>query len=589
MPGAVPQSYAKNGWRYDNRVTAMMVEDMVFDPVLATKVLLNIRVPPHEELRILWMWTHYFTLDDSGFSTGKSYTYAIVSALRSILFPGRISGILSGTFRQGKLIFQNYTRWWGTSKIFRSCIKMHNGKPRLVHGQEVHEAFFRGGAQIRVLPPNFMQDAQRLRSERWHDGYLDEWTTFGSFHALTATILGRITAYNENRSCPVRQNHVHLSSVPAFVHDPAYKIVERIQANIDSGDKNFSRFTCNYRHIPRTKVWSPLIDRKTIYAMQTMNPPGVVGSEIDGEWQSDSKSYYSSSSVRESRKEVMALLKCYAETDVYVAGMDVARGREDNNKSRGDDFSLSVWRIPGEKLTPPHPCYAVRKNNITAQQMSGIVHDAHHRFHLSAIVYDPSGGGLFVRDEVKKPEQLIDNEKKTVVPILEVVESSGAIGDNIMIAFGRGSMPITYMWGKMPSESILVNRMHKEVRGAIENLSVYLPEEWSGWENVGFSHLDAMRDFLNASVGLRDLERVKAELDLAVRQLVLVDVERDEGGQPRVDKYNMFKFKSKSKKDAAYGMCYGYIGVLILDNRSGQALLGNSNRRGKFAFGTNYI
>lgn len=65
----------------------MMVEDFIFDPILAAKVILRIKVPPHEELRIIWMWTTYYTNDDSGFSTGKSFTHAIISALRSILFP----------------------------------------------------------------------------------------------------------------------------------------------------------------------------------------------------------------------------------------------------------------------------------------------------------------------------------------------------------------------------------------------------------------------------------------------------------------------------------------------------------------------
>src|SRR6185295_7460698 len=214
--------HVQNGWSYDRRVTAMMVEDMLFNPMLACKVLLGVLLPPHEELRILQMWTNYLTLDDSGFSTGKSFTYAVVAALRSILLSQRISGILSGTFRQGKLIFQNFDRWHSMSKIFRGCVKTgKSGGPRLVHGAEVWEAHFRGGSSIRVLPPNFLQNSERLRSERWNDGYFDEWTTFGNFRAFNQTIIGRVTAVNEYPDCPVRQNHIHLSSTPNFTHHPA--------------------------------------------------------------------------------------------------------------------------------------------------------------------------------------------------------------------------------------------------------------------------------------------------------------------------------------------------------------------------------
>jgi hypothetical protein len=166
-------TFANNGWKYDNRVTAMMVEDMLFNPILGAKVILGLEVPPHMELRLLTMWTKHFTNDDSGFSTGKSFTAAVVAALRSVLIPGRISGVLSGTFRQGQLIFQNFDRWHESSKIFRSCVKYNQGKPKLIHGSALWQAFFRGGSEVRVLPPNFVQDSERLRSERWHDGYMD--------------------------------------------------------------------------------------------------------------------------------------------------------------------------------------------------------------------------------------------------------------------------------------------------------------------------------------------------------------------------------------------------------------------------------
>lgn len=197
-------------YKYDNLVTATMIEDMLFDPVLAAKVLLDVDIPPHQELRLLTMWTNHFSMDDSGFSTGKSFTAAVCMALRSMLIPNRISGVLSGTFRQGKLIFSYFDKWYRNSKIFRSTIKHQGGKPKITHGQEVHEIFFKGGSTCRVLPPNLLQDSQRLRSERWHDGYFDEWTTYGNYKTLTSTMFGRVTAVGSGfDSCPVRGNHIN--------------------------------------------------------------------------------------------------------------------------------------------------------------------------------------------------------------------------------------------------------------------------------------------------------------------------------------------------------------------------------------------
>ncbi len=563
-------TFAKDGWKYDRKVTAMMVEDMLFDPILGAKVLLGLaKIPPHEELRILAMWTTYCTLDDSGFSTGKSFTYAIVAALRSILIPGRIGGILSGTYRQGQLIFQNFDRWFNTCKIFRNCVKIAGGKPRLVHGASAWEAHFRGGSTIRVLPPNFLQDSERLRSERWNDGYFDEWTTFGNFKAFTSTIIGRVTANNEYSDCPVRQNHMHLASTPNFKHHPSYRIVKRIQANIDAGNQSFMRMTFNYRHVPKTKKYAGFVDRKAILMMQTMNPSGVVKSEVDGMWTEDSLSYYSSSLVEKpDLRHGIYILNCrHKSDDVYLCAFDMARGRAGSKRSKGgDDFALSVLRIP-RGVGKAEYCCAIRKNNIEANQAAAIVQELHQQFQFSYVLYDPGGGGLFVRDELRKPTQLIRNQERAVYPLIEMDDTSGTIGEMILVPFRRSSWHIDRLWGKMRSDSILVNRVHQNMRDLLENNGIVFPHEWGGWHDLGClgqrREIDVMRDILNNATGISDIERTHAEVDLAIRQLVSVDVERDENGEPILDKFQMYRFKSKEKKDLAYSLIYAALLVAV--------------------------
>jgi hypothetical protein len=574
-------NFAKNGYMYDKHVTAMMVEDMLFDPILGAKVLLGLaKIPPHEELRILTMWTTYCTLDDSGFSTGKSFTYAIVAALRSLLISGRIGGILSGTFRQGQLIFRNFDRWYTTSKIFRHCVKVVGGKPRLVHGSSAWEAFFRGGSTIRVLPPNFLQDSERLRSERWHDGYFDEWTTFGNFKAFTSTIIGRVTALNEFSDCPVRRNHVHLASTPNFRHHPSYRIVKKIQANIDRKNPDYRRLTFNYRHIPKTDKYKSFIDRKVIFMMQTMNPKGVVASEVDGNWTDDSLSYYSSSLVEKQdlRKARYILTARKNPDDIFLCAFDMARGRAGSKRNKGgDDFALSVIRIPRGKYKP-ELCFAIRKNNIEAAQAAAIVQEYHQRFQFSYILYDPNGGGMFVRDELRRPEQLIRNQTVSVYPLIEMDDNTGTMGEMILVAFRRSSFHIDRLWGKMRSDSVLVNRVHQNMRDMLENNAIAFPTEWNGWHEMGClgvrRELDQMRDALNQATGLTELDAAHATVDLAIRQLISVDVERDENNDPLLDKFGMYKFLSKEKKDLAYSLIYAAMLVQVWNQ------MGDSDRDG---------
>lgn len=567
--------HAKHGWRYDNEVTASMIEDMLFNPILAGKVLLGLRIPPHEELRILMMWTYYFTMDDSGFSTGKSYTYAIVSALRSILMPNRIGGILSGTFRQGKLIFQNYDRWYQHNKIFRSCVKFSQGKPKLIHGAEAWEAYFRGGSTVRVLPPSFMQDSVRLRSERWNDLYADEWPIFGNFKALTSTILGRVTQANKHSKCWVRQNHIHLAGTPGFTHDAAYKFVKQIQSVIQGGSPDHHRFTVNYRHIPKTSQWEDLVNRKVIFSMQTMNPPGIVQSEVDGLWSTDSLSYYNASLLESIKLRIASVQILTGRThvdDIFIAAFDTARGRQQKGKNTGDDFALAVLRIPvSQNRKRPELCFMIRKNNVTAEQMAGMIHQYHKAFGFSMLAYDPGGGGMFVRDELRKQEQLILNERVSVYPITEMGDTTGTIGDMILVPFRRSTYQINLLWGKMGSDSVLVNRMHQNMRLGLGSNKIAFPLPWKGWLTIGAGKwdVDMKRLYLNKSTGLPERERIRAEIDLAISQLVLVDVERDENGEPKIDQHGMYKFKSAFKKDSAYSLVYAYVLYLAYQHLGG--------------------
>lgn len=579
--------FAKNGWKYDTHATAMMIEDMLFDPILGAKVILGLEIPPHQELRLLWQWVTRFTIDDSGFSTGKTFTNAICMALRSVLMPNRISGVLAGTFRQGKLTYQYIERWSRSSKIFRNTIRIKQGKMNIGHGSEVHEAHFRGGSKIRVLPPNFHQDSDALRGERWNDGYFDEWTKYGSAQAITKTLIGRVTEANVYTDCPVRGNHIHMTSTPTFTHDPCYPIVEQVDKHIANGNRDYGRFTCNYRHVPKTKKWKRMVDRRVIYTMQTMNTPGVVKAEIDGLWQKDSMSFYESYILDNARTKSFGYLeKRLFPQDAYVLAFDTARGHNDNQRAEGDDFAAAVWRIPYDD-SMAYPCHLVRKNNITAANMSGIIHDLHNHFNFGMILYDPGGGGLFIRDELMKPNQIIHGKEELVMPILDWIDTSGLIGYNLMIPFRRKHMAFQQLWGVLASDSVLINLAHGKFRAAIETKQVPLPPVWDGWKKADVtSNINDMRNFLMRATGISKAERNKAELDLAVRQLMQVDVVRDKAGSPVEDTYKMYKFKSKRKKDAAYSLLYGHTAVLAYRQMHKRGTVSSSNRGNNFACST---
>ncbi len=540
-------------WNLDRHVTAMMVDDMLFNPILAAKVLLGIELPPHQELRVMTMWTKMYTIDDSGFSTGKTHNFALVAALRSILLRNRISGMISKTFAQGKNMFRYFDNWANANPRFRNSIRVKQGKIQIIHGSDVHYVDFRGGAQVRVLPPDFMKDSERLRGERWHDGYFDEWTTFGNMGALNKTIIGRVTNVNDYPECPVRQNHIHMGSTPNFTHHPSYSIVKRISRSIRAGNPDYARFTSNYRHIPETEKWSRLVSRKTIFLMQTNQPKNIVKMEVDGLWQKNSGTYYSSQVIYDAqfRKSLVTLRRLKAD-DTYVAAIDIATGGNRDGKS--DDCSLTIIRIQKDKMA--HHALTVRYNGLRDFQFSGIVHKYHRIFGFALIGYDPGGGGLFIKDRLRETNQIIDNVELECNSLIDLQDKSGMQGERILVPITRGDA-ISRLWGSMRSDSVLVNRMHREFSSNIESRQLALSPFWDGWGGNGSQwDCDSKRAWLNSNPTLEPKQRAAAEMDLAVSQLMLVDIGRDENGQPDIDSFGMYKFGSKSKKDSAYSLIY---------------------------------
>lgn len=565
--------------RFDRKLTATMVEDFRRDPILASKIIFNWEIPPHQQIRLIEMWTRKLTIDDSGFSTGKTATLALVLALRSILFTERISGIVSGTFRQSKLIFGYLDKWYRTSPIFRFCVMHHRGLPRLTHGTEVWEGHFTNGSQVRALPPGFTNDSSRMRSERWHDGYFDEWTTF-DVETLTKTLFGRATAINRYQGTEyIVQNHIHLSSTPGFKGQPSYELVKSVSREIDDGMDNYSRFTSNWRHVPKRKKWAGFVDYKTIHIMQKTNPPGIVGCEIEGIWQDSSLSFYLSTEIDEARGGLVPILaKRYRERDIYLGGFDSARGgtTEDIQTSgKGDDFAFSVLRLTNSSDKPQHVA-TIRKNNIKARQMADIVRNLDEKFLFKYITYDPGGGGAFVVDELKEPQDSLGNRQ---VSITHLDDFQTPNARRILIPFKRGNrnIDIAFELQGARSDSVLVNKLHNKVNGLISELDIFLAPQWNKWPIMyGVAEVNNMRKWLNINGHtMKELDYIAAEADLAVCQLVSVDIDRDRSGMPKIDTYGMYKFKSRYKKDSAYSLIYSMGSYFVLK------AIEKKNKRGK--------
>lgn len=298
--------------------------------------------------------------------------------------------------------------------------------------------------------------------------------------------------------------------------------------------------------------------------MQNTLPRGIVASEIDGIWSKDSGAYYNSITIQNSRSpDSTYMTGRQLGNSVFIAGFDVARGGMDENKTDGDDFALTILELDTDNLIAKQ-VLTVRKNKIDAAGMAGIVHKYDKLFGFSMIVYDPGGGGLFVRDELRKENQSIDGNPVYSTPIISITDGSGIVGNQILVSFSRADYYLSKLWAGLQSDSVLINAAHTELKGALEHKRLILSPPWGGWDgNEAAWDADAKRAWLNRTTNLTPEDRARAEMDLCVAQLSLIDFQRDKDQVPKVDSFGMYKFTSKDKKDSAYSLFYAYTGVLI--------------------------
>ena len=291
-----------------------MVDDFRHDPILATKVIFGLDLPPHQQMRLISMWTHNYCFDSSGFGTGKTFTIGLCTALRMMLFEDHVAGILGKTYTGSKIIFGEIEKLASISPIFRNEIKIgRTGNPMIVHGSDACVMTGRNGNQIRALPPDFQKDAERIASESWSAGYFDEWVRYRNYAAFDRVILGRVRKpipRPDKQDDPIAGHHFFFSGTAQYKWHPAYKRIIHANQQIHEGNPQYHVISFNYTHIPAKydRLDSTRAAREMMMATMRQDE---IQSEIMGVWVDDSVGFYNAKAVEGIRLlddvEVMAV------------------------------------------------------------------------------------------------------------------------------------------------------------------------------------------------------------------------------------------------------------------------------------------
>lgn len=253
---------------------------------------------------------------------------------------------------------------------------------------------------------------------------------------------------------------------------------------------------------------------------------------------------------------------------LYYLGIDYARGgvrgtadpalAMGKTHRSGDDFACAITRA---KIGSPiiQLVGMVRHTGITTGHASAIIHKLNISFRFTKMMMDP-GAALNLRDDLRNVTQTIGSEKFQVVPLITEDDSLLAgIGSPVLSLFRRGDPFLDRLGIVWQSESSLPNKMHDTMKTLLELRNFQAPARWSGWDVEGvLGDPKRMRNYLNAYQGLSEADRSRAECNLAMVELFHVDPDRDEAGNPILDKSQNMRFDTSKgrKKDSAYAVCY---------------------------------
>lgn len=305
----------------NNKITALMLDDFIRDPVLAIRCIFGIDFPPHFELRIRTGWHHKFVIDSSGFGTGKSLSIALLGALRGMLLEERTEGYVSATFRQIQEVFQYFDKWSQSSPIFAAQVKKNRlGDPDIAKSDSSWELRFRNGSRLRAIPPNFNQDAETAGSEDWTDGYFDEWTKYPKIVAFMRQLFTRVRKPVSPRYSDLQElyprivdRHFYLCGTAKYRTHPCYPFVKDwSKTSIESN--RHAVISLNFEDVP--KKWHKLLEMDGILELCKFLPDDLLQQEVYGRWVKDGARWYNIDSINECRGNDIAIICCPSQYEI---------------------------------------------------------------------------------------------------------------------------------------------------------------------------------------------------------------------------------------------------------------------------------
>jgi hypothetical protein len=565
-----------------------LVEELLIDPVLAAWVIMGAELDIFQQARLRFYWWTPVTVDSSGVSTAKTLEHFIYVNLRCILMYDHVSGSYFPNFQTAKDEFWPYfDRFIETAPLFRAQFKVDHNKlgEHKYPGAWVMD--YKNKSKFIMPAPSFMTDSQTQASRRFNTLVVDDWLRAEDMgEGISKQLVDRVTRACFNKNHPIWCNHQKFLGHAETPSHKGYMRYRGYRRAILDGSQRHSLITFSFRD------WTPKFAQKyrednVIKDAKRTLTASQFERQYDGIWSRDGANYYPESVLyRNCRQHVVPCFGRLFDNEINTLGFDVAQSTsiradwtsavvhrmveidkdleieiERKNRTMPEKPATGRWlQVPpvtftleGRKFNRSFS-FAHRLKNADVNVVAGLIHLLHRVFGFGRIVLDPRGGGLFLYEQLKKAEQIIDGVPTQVVPLCTRFEPIQADKQPIVCFFQRG--------GEL--DEIVTPQFLVAEEGFIEWWHKKFRQSWEAQEHEWPMPIED-RSPREVQQWRREQLWAQRLLDAAAKELSNVRqlVDKD-GVTPLTSKRGFKMFEAKGKKDLAYASLMAFSGGELL-------------------------
>jgi len=212
------------------RITQTLLEDLLWDPVMAAWVFFKIKLDAFQAVRLRIYWLTPDVEDHSGFTSGKTIVDWVWCNLSAVLLYDCHIGAIFQTFQIGKDNFWQYYKEFSTP-LFRAQLGLMEEEVRdksQFKEPGCWKQHFKNKSLVAMPAPGFLQEARNLAGWRVNRLLIDEWTKImmsaGGAEGIQKQLLGRVTRPCYNANHPVWCNKVVRSATAELGNHPGFRV-----------------------------------------------------------------------------------------------------------------------------------------------------------------------------------------------------------------------------------------------------------------------------------------------------------------------------------------------------------------------------